>query len=134
MPTDPPPRRLVAAHTSPTHTRKLSHLTRRNPSVRANSQGDALQESPRGGGAAVGGPQRRREGGGALAEEDQKLYRKYGKWQRKLRDVWALLGVKPPRAAGREGRRCVLKSKITVDDATDKNDYMPKSTVEAEYV
>ena len=25
----------------------------------------------------------------------EKLYRKAGKWQRKLRDVWALLGVKP---------------------------------------
>ena len=24
-----------------------------------------------------------------------KLYRKAGRWQRKLRDVWALLGVKP---------------------------------------
>ena len=65
----------------------------------------------------------------------EKLYRKAGKWQRKLRDVWALLGVKPFLVQpGEEGDECVLKSEITVDDATDKNDYMPMSTVEAEYV
>ena len=27
------------------------------------------------------------------ARKTEKLYRKSGKWQRKLRDVWALLGV-----------------------------------------
>ena len=65
----------------------------------------------------------------------EKLYRKAGKWQRKLRDVWALLGVKPFLVQpGEEGDECVLKSKITVDDAADKGDYMLKSTVEAEYV
>ena len=65
----------------------------------------------------------------------EKLYRKAGKWQRKLRDVWALLGVKPFLVQpGEEGDECVLKSKITVDDAADKDDYMLKSTVETEYV
>ena len=65
----------------------------------------------------------------------EKLYRKAGKWQRKLRDVWALLGVKPFLVQpGEEGDECVLKSEITVDDATDKEDYMKKSTVETEYV
>ena len=69
------------------------------------------------------------------ARKTEKLYRKAGKWQRKLRDVWALLGVKPFLVQpGEEGDECVLKSEITVDDATDKNDYMPKSTVESEYV
>ena len=64
----------------------------------------------------------------------EKLYRKAGKWQRKLRDVWALLGVKPFLVQpGEEGDECVLKSKITVDDATDKEDYMPKSAVETDY-
>ena len=65
----------------------------------------------------------------------EKLYRKAGKWQRKLRDVWALLGVKPFLVQpGEEGDECVLKSKITVDDAADKGDYMLKSTVETDYV
>ena len=61
----------------------------------------------------------------------EKLYRKAGRWQRKLRDVWALLGVKPFLVQpGEEGDECVLKSEITVDDATDKEDYMKKSTVD----
>ena len=65
----------------------------------------------------------------------EKLYRKAGKWQRKLRDVWALLGVKPFLVQpGEEGDECVLTSKITVDDAADKGDYMLKSTVETDYV
>ena len=65
----------------------------------------------------------------------EKLYRKAGRWQRKLRDVWALLGVKPFLVQpGEEGDECVLKSEITVDDATDKEDYMKKSTVETDYV
>ena len=65
----------------------------------------------------------------------EKLYRKAGKWQRKLRDVWALLGVKPFLVQpGEEGDECVLKSEITVGDATDKGDYMLKSTVEDDYV
>ena len=69
------------------------------------------------------------------ARKTEKLYRKAGKWQRKLRDVWALLGVKPFLVQpGEEGDECVLKSKIAVDDAADKGDYMLKSTVEAEYV
>ena len=72
---------------------------------------------------------------GRSPRKTEKLYRKAGKWQRKLRDVWALLGVKPFLVQpGEKGDECVLKSEITVDDATDKNDYMPKSTVEAEYV
>ena len=59
------------------------------------------------------------------ARKTEKLYRKAGKWQRKLRDVWALLGVKPFLVQpGEEGDECVLKSKITVDDATDKEDYL----------
>ena len=29
------------------------------------------------------------------ARKTEKLYRKSGKWQRKLAGVWALLGVKP---------------------------------------
>ena len=72
----------------------------------------------------------------AISEKrTKKLYRKAGRWQQKLRDVWALLGVKPFLVQpGEEGDECVLKSKITVDDATDKEDYMLKSTVEAEYV
>ena len=40
------------------------------------------------------------------------------------------LSVQP----GEEGDECVLKSKITVDDAADKGDYMLKSTVETDYV
>ena len=54
------------------------------------------------------------------ARKTEKLYRKAGKWQRKLRGVWALLGVKPFLVQpGEEGDECVLKSKITVDDAAD---------------
>ena len=69
------------------------------------------------------------------ARKTEKLYRKAGKWQRKLRGVWELLGVKPFLVQpGEEGDECVLKSKITVDDAADKGDYMLKSTVEADYV
>ena len=69
------------------------------------------------------------------ARKTEKLYRKAGKWQRKLRDVWALLGVKPFLVQpGEAGDECVLKSKITVDDAADKGDYMLKSTVETDYV
>ena len=46
----------------------------------------------------------------------EKLYRKAGKWQRKLRDVWALLGVKPFLVQpGEEGDECVLKSKVEED-------------------
>ena len=56
----------------------------------------------------------------------EKLYRKAGKWQRKLRDVWALLGVKPFLVQpGEEGDECVLKSKV-------EEDYVLKSTVEAD--
>ena len=69
------------------------------------------------------------------ARKTEKLYRKAGKWQRKLRGVWELLGVKPFLVQpGEEGDECVLKSKITVDDAADKGDYMLKSTVETDYV
>ena len=69
------------------------------------------------------------------ARKTEKLYRKAGKWQRKLRGVWALLGVKPFLVQpGEEGDECVLTSKITVDDAADKGDYMLKSTVETDYV
>ena len=72
---------------------------------------------------------------GRSPRKTEKLYRKAGKWQRKLRDVWALLGVKPFLVQpGEEGDECVLKSKITVDDAADKGDYMLKSTVETDYV
>ena len=46
----------------------------------------------------------------------EKLYRKAGKWQRKLRGVWALLGVKPFLVQpGEEGDECVLKSKVEED-------------------
>ena len=56
----------------------------------------------------------------------EKLYRKAGKWQRKLRDVWALLGVKPFLVQpGEAGDECVLKSKVD-------EDYVLKSTVEAD--
>ena len=60
------------------------------------------------------------------ARKTEKLYRKAGKWQRKLRDVWALLGVKPFLVQpGEEGDECVLKSKV-------EEDYVLKSTVEAD--
>ena len=68
-------------------------------------------------------------GGGGVDEKKEslsprrtaKLYRKAGQFQRKLRRAWALLGVKPRLVQpGEEGDECVLKSKITVDDATDK--------------
>ena len=72
----------------------------------------------------------------AISEKrTKKLYRKAGRWQQKLRGVWALLGVKPFLVQpGEEGDECVLKSEITVGDATDKGDYMLKSTVETDYV
>mgnify|MGYP003318699599 CR=1 FL=1 len=60
------------------------------------------------------------------ARKTEKLYRKAGKWQRKLRDVWALLGVKPFLVQpGEEGDECVLKSKV-------EETYVLKSTVEAD--
>ena len=60
------------------------------------------------------------------ARKTEKLYRKAGKWQRKLRGVWALLGVKPFLVQpGEEGDECVLKSKV-------EEDYVLKSTVEAD--
>ena len=68
---------------------------------------------------------------GPLAAKTEKLYRKPASGS-KLRDVGAAAQAVP--AAGEKGDECVLKSEITVNDATDKNDYMPKSTVEAEYV
>ena len=64
--------------------------------------------------------------GGRWPRKTEKLYRKAGKWQRKLRDVWALLGVKPFLVQpGEEGDECVLKSKV-------EEDYVLKSTVEAD--
>ena len=64
--------------------------------------------------------------GGRSPRKTEKLYRKAGKWQRKLRDVWALLGVKPFLVQpGEEGDECVLKSKV-------EEDYVLKSTVEAD--
>ena len=63
---------------------------------------------------------------GRSPRKTEKLYRKAGKWQRKLRDVWALLGVKPFLVQpGEEGDECVLKSKV-------EEDYVLKSTVEAD--
>jgi hypothetical protein len=60
------------------------------------------------------------------ARKTEKLYRKAGRWQRKLRGVWALLGVKPFLVQpGEEGDECVLKSKV-------EEDYVLKSTVEAD--
>ena len=54
--------------------------------------------------------------GGRSPRKTEKLYRKAGKWQRKLRDVWALLGVKPFLVQpGEEGDECVLKSKVEED-------------------
>ena len=53
---------------------------------------------------------------GRSPRKTEKLYRKAGKWQRKLRDVWALLGVKPFLVQpGEEGDECVLKSKVEED-------------------
>ena len=64
--------------------------------------------------------------GGRSPRKTEKLYRKAGKWQRKLRGVWALLGVKPFLVQpGEEGDECVLKSKV-------EEDYVLKSTVEAD--
>ena len=64
--------------------------------------------------------------GARSPRKTEKLYRKAGKWQRKLRDVWALLGVKPFLVQpGEEGDECVLKSKV-------EEDYVLKSTVEAD--
>jgi len=66
------------------------------------------------------------EAAGRSPRKTEKLYRKAGKWQRKLRDVWALLGVKPFLVQpGEEGDECVLKSKV-------EEDYVLKSTVEAD--
>ena len=63
----------------------------------------------------------------AISEKrTKKLYRKAGRWQQKLRGVWALLGVKPFLVQpGEEGDECVLKSKV-------EEDYVLKSTVEAD--
>ena len=65
----------------------------------------------------------------AISEKrTKKLYRKAGRWQQKLRGVWALLGVQPFLVQpGEEGDECVLKSKV-------EEDYVLKSTVEADYV
>ena len=57
----------------------------------------------------------------------EKLYRKAGKWQRKLRDVWALLGVKPFLVGLQKETDYVLKSKV-------EEDWMLKTAVEADYV
>ena len=53
----------------------------------------------------------------AISEKrTKKLYRKAGRWQQKLRGVWALLGVKPFLVQpGEEGDECVLKSKVEED-------------------
>ena len=62
------------------------------------------------------------------ARKTEKLYRKAGRWQRKLRDVWALLGVKPFIVErGKVGEACVLKSKVA-------EDYVLKSAVSTDYV
>ena len=62
------------------------------------------------------------------ARKTEKLYRKSGKWQRKLAGVWALLGVKPFIVErGKVGEACVLKSKVA-------EDYMLKSAVSTDYV
>jgi hypothetical protein len=62
------------------------------------------------------------------ARKTEKLYRKSGKWQRKLRGVWVLLGVKPFMIEpGKVGEKCVLKSKLA-------EDYVRKSTVSTDYV
>jgi hypothetical protein len=74
-------------------------------------------------------------GGGVDAKKESlsprktaKLYRKAGKFQRKLRSAWALLGVRPYLVQpGEEGDECLLKSKV-------EEDYVLKSAVEAEYV
>ena len=50
------------------------------------------------------------------ARKTEKLYRKSGKWQRKLAGVWALLRVKPFIVErGKVGEACVLKSKVAED-------------------
>ena len=65
----------------------------------------------------------------AISEKrTKKLYRKAGRWQQKLRDVWALLGVKPFIVErGKVGEACVLKSKVA-------EDYVLKSAVSTDYV
>ena len=53
---------------------------------------------------------------GISEKRTKKLYRKAGRWQQKLRGVWALLGVKPFLVQpGEEGDECVLKSKVEED-------------------
>ena len=50
---------------------------------------------------------------GRSPRKTEKLYRKAGKWQRKLRDAWALLGVRPYLVQpGEDGDECVLTSKV----------------------
>ena len=75
-------------------------------------------------------------GGGGVDEKKESLsprktakrYRKAGKFQRKLRSAWALLGVRPYLVQpGEDGDECVLTSKVEAD-------YVLKTTVDAEYV
>ena len=69
----------------------------------------------------------------AISEKrTKKLYRKAGKWQRKLRDVWALLGVKPFLVQpGEEGDECVLKSKVEEDYVLKATDLFTQADVDA---
>ena len=68
------------------------------------------------------------------ARKTEKLYRKSGRFVKKLRDVWQQLGVKPfivelpwTRGAGKVGEPCMLKSEVEAG-------YLRKSTVSRDYV
>ena len=69
----------------------------------------------------------------AISEKrTKKLYRKAGRWQQKLRGVWALLGVKPFLVQpGEEGDECVLKSKVEEDYVLKTADVFTQGDVDA---
>ena len=72
------------------------------------------------------------EAAGRSPRKTEKLYRKAGKWQRKLRDVWALLGVKPFLVQpGEEGDECVLKSKVEETYVLKTADVFTQADVDA---
>ena len=69
---------------------------------------------------------------GRSPRKTEKLYRKAGRWQRKLRDVWALLGVKPFLVQpGEKGDECVLKSKVEEDYVLKGADVFTKAELDA---
>ena len=74
----------------------------------------------------------------AISEKrTKKLYRKAGRWQQKLRGVWALLGVKPFLVGLQKETDYVLKSKVEADacgTGTVLDAATMKCTVSEDYV